>query len=277
MFKNKQTTKDNELLDARLKAVINPDRSSNTTGPFEHHPSVEELYDYVSMTLSKNDSEYVMRHVAFCQDCAKEVWRIRELEEEFAAEIEKPAKEKDKTSNEPEHKVLAFPVKKKLSLKSDAIKFLLPLAASIALLFVGVRFGLFDDMFGYKSAEKKLSEPSKIAYVPRLSDQHQLMGAEEVYPSKTLSLDDQLINACAYGENALVEKFLGEGANINAMDKAGITPLAKAAAKGQRTTVLILLRKGADKQIRDKAGKSAFDHASENGHESIANILRNSN
>ena len=277
MSKNKQTTQDNQLLDESLRAVLNPDQSSGTSGHFDHHPSVEELYDHVTMTLSTNDSEYVMRHIAFCEDCAKEVWRIRELEEEFAAEIEKRAKEKDKTSNEPEPKVLAFPVKKKLSLKSDAIKFLLPLAASIALLFVGVRFGLFDDMFGYKSAEKKLSEPSKIASVPKLSDQHQLMGAEDVDPSKKLSLDNQLINASAYGDNALVEKLLSEGANINAMDQAGMTPIAKASAKGQRTTVLILLRKGADKQIRDKAGKAALDHATENGHESIANILRNSN
>lgn len=277
MSKNKQTTQDNQLLDESLRAVLNPDQSSGTSGHFDHHPSVEELYDYVTMTLAKNDSEYVMRHIAFCEDCAREVWRIRELEEEFAAEIEKRAKEKDKTSNEPEPKVLAFPVKKKLSLKSDAIKFLLPLAASIALLFVGVRFGLFDDMFGYKSAEKKLSEPSKIASVPKLSDQHQLMGAEDVDPSKKLSLDNQLINASAYGDNALVEKLLSEGANINAMDQAGMTPIAKASAKGQRTTVLILLRKGADKQIRDKAGKAALDHATENGHESIANILRNSN
>ena len=277
MSKNKQTTQDNQLLDENLMAALKQHQSCQTTDGFDHHPSVEELYDYVTMTLSTNDSEYVMRHIAFCEDCAKEVWRIRELEEEFAAEIEKPEEEKDKTSNEPEPKVLAFPVKKKLSLKSDAIRFLLPLAASIALLFVGVRFGLFDDMFEYKSAEKKLSEPSKIASVPKLSDQHQLMGAEEVDPSRTLSLDDQLINAAGFGDNALVEKLLSEGANINSMDQVGMTPIAKASAKGQRTTVLILLRKGADKQIRDKAGKAALDHASENGHESIANILRNSN
>jgi hypothetical protein len=265
------------LLDESFRAVLNPDQSSETTGRFDHHPSVDELYDYVSMTLSKNDSEYVMRHIAFCPDCANEVWRIRELEEEFASDIEKPEKEKDKASNESEPKILAFPVKKKLSLKYDAIKFILPLAASIALLFVGVRFGLFGDMFDFKSAEKKLSEHSKIASAPKLSDQHQLMGAEEVDPSKTLSLDDQLIDAAGYGDNALVEKLLSEGANINAVDQAGMTPIAKASAKGKRTTVLILLRKGADKQIRDKAGKAAVDHALANGHESIANILRNSN
>lgn len=277
MSKNKQTTQDNQLLDESFRAVLNPDQSSETTGHFDHHPSVDELYDYVTLNLPEYDSEYVMRHISFCKDCAREVWRIRELEEEFAADIDKPEKEKDKTSNEPEPKILAFPVKKKLSLKYDTIKFLLPLAASIALLFVGMRFGLFGDMFGFKSAEKKLTEPSKIASVPKLSDQHQLMGAEEVDPSKTLSLDDQLINAAGFGDNALVEKLLSEGANINAVDPAGMTPIAKASAKGQRTTVLILLRKGADKQIRDKAGKAALDHASETGHESIANILRNSN
>ena len=188
MSNNKKTTHGAEPIDDRLKAVLKDGVSHQHTGQFDHHPSVEELYDYVTMTLPSQESEYVMRHIAFCKDCADEVWRIRGLEEEFAESFTNHENKKDETSTESQPKVLKFPVKKKLSLKSEGIKYLLPLAACVALVIIGARLGLFDEMFGPKSAEKQPSEPVKIATAPKLSDDLQLMGVVEDKPADRKSV-----------------------------------------------------------------------------------------
>lgn len=59
----------------------------------------------------------------------------------------------------------------------------------------------------------------------------------------------------------VLDLLLGAGADINARDENGMTPLILAAYCGRPTRVAGLLRAGADVHLRDTQGKSALDHA----------------
>lgn len=59
----------------------------------------------------------------------------------------------------------------------------------------------------------------------------------------------------------VLEMLLAAGADINARDALGMTPLILTASCGRPTRVAALLRAGADVHLRDAHGKSALDHA----------------
>jgi ankyrin repeat protein len=60
-----------------------------------------------------------------------------------------------------------------------------------------------------------------------------------------------------------VKALLGGGADVNAVDRFGYTPLQYAATVdfGDCATVTALLQAGADPNIKDKEGKTALAHA----------------
>jgi ankyrin repeat protein len=59
--------------------------------------------------------------------------------------------------------------------------------------------------------------------------------------------------------------LLNAGADINSQDKLGQTPLINAARTSQNPEVVtILLRAGADAKAKDNAGKTAFNYAKDN-------------
>uniref|UniRef100_A0A6P8HU69 Ankyrin repeat family A protein 2-like n=1 Tax=Actinia tenebrosa TaxID=6105 RepID=A0A6P8HU69_ACTTE len=62
----------------------------------------------------------------------------------------------------------------------------------------------------------------------------------------------------AQGEAAKIKEEIDKGANINAVDKTGLTPLAWAAAHRQKATVTLLLQNGADATICSPSGESAL-------------------
>jgi ankyrin repeat protein len=66
---------------------------------------------------------------------------------------------------------------------------------------------------------------------------------------------------------------LEAGADINARDPVGRTPLIYAVRHKQRATVEFLLRRGADPSARDQSGATALDLANQMGFTDIARML----
>ena len=67
--------------------------------------------------------------------------------------------------------------------------------------------------------------------------------------------------AADYGQKDVLEYLIGIGANVNAVDKHGITPLLNAIFEGHTTSVALLLEKGADKSVKAPSGESAYASA----------------
>ncbi len=71
-----------------------------------------------------------------------------------------------------------------------------------------------------------------------------------------------------------VRTLIDAGADANARNEDGITPLMNAAWFGCRDSVKELLRHGADSSVHDAKGRTARDLANERGHKDIEEILK---
>ncbi|MDX2269158.1 MAG: protein kinase [Bryobacter sp.] len=73
--------------------------------------------------------------------------------------------------------------------------------------------------------------------------------------------------------DVFVPKLLDRGADINAQDSTGDTPLMLAAKRGDPSLVAYLLSRGADPNLRDMEGRSCLDHATRLGHTAVVALL----
>lgn len=87
-----------------------------------------------------------------------------------------------------------------------------------------------------------------------------------------------LHSAVAVGDQSLAPRMaialLRAGADVNAKQNSGFTPLQEAAINGNAELIGILLEHGADESARNDAGKTAADLAEEKGHHEAARRLR---
>lgn len=86
---------------------------------------------------------------------------------------------------------------------------------------------------------------------------------------------NQPLHACiALSEDVETARVLiGQGADVNAVQAGGYTPLHQAAAAGHKEFVLLLLEAGADPHKLCDQGKTPADYARERGHTEIAALL----
>lgn len=77
---------------------------------------------------------------------------------------------------------------------------------------------------------------------------------------------DKLFNAASEGDAGMVKALLEKGADVNARNGEGDTPLILAARNGHAETVSALLESEADPDMTDAAGDTAIIIASTRGH-----------
>lgn len=100
-----------------------------------------------------------------------------------------------------------------------------------------------------------------------------LKGAEVNLPSTNGFFICPLHSAIAGNFTNIAKMLIQSNAQINCVQKAGITPLHVAAENGNIEIIILLLEKGADLNIRMEGGKLPCTLAKEKGFIEIAEIL----
>ncbi len=99
-------------------------------------------------------------------------------------------------------------------------------------------------------------------------------GAHEHQVSRNPQRNQPLHAAIALGGSTeTIRLLLDAGADVNATQAGGFTPLHQAAAAGKQEIVQLLLDRGAQKDSRCDQGKLPCDYARERGHVAIAELL----
>lgn len=90
-----------------------------------------------------------------------------------------------------------------------------------------------------------------------VSVENELLSMEELDGCSLLHL------ACEFADIGMLELLLQYGANVNASDSRGQTPLHRSILKGKASTARLLLTRGADPQTINGEGKTALEIAKE--------------
>ena len=92
--------------------------------------------------------------------------------------------------------------------------------------------------------------------------------------AKQTRLDRALVQALKLGDVEGAIRLLAEGADVNAKDGFGMTPLHWAARWGYKAVAELLLDKGADVNAVTNSGKTALQLAEKEGHTDIVALLK---
>lgn len=92
-------------------------------------------------------------------------------------------------------------------------------------------------------------------------------------PPRGLEPGEALIEAARKGDLKQIEHFLAIGADVNAQNKWGLTPLMAAAHGGHIVAGKLLLEKGADVNVTQHGGWTALMVAAVKGHVDIVNLV----
>jgi ankyrin repeat protein len=75
------------------------------------------------------------------------------------------------------------------------------------------------------------------------------------------------------GERELAELLIAKGANIDAADRKGKTPLSHAAYSGYKELAELLISKGANVNAIDNKGRTPLDWANYSRHKDLVELL----
>ncbi len=89
-----------------------------------------------------------------------------------------------------------------------------------------------------------------------------------------LKIEDALIDAAVEGNIEAVKQNLFAGADVNAKDEFGATPLHNAVWEGYKEIAELLIAKGADVNVLDEDGYTPLDWAESQEHKELAELLR---
>jgi ankyrin repeat protein len=113
-------------------------------------------------------------------------------------------------------------------------------------------------------------EPDRVAPLPSAIDT-QGPSPAPVTPEAPPIRD--IFDAARLGDSAALERFLANGADVNAKDEHGFTVLMYAASNGHLDIVKAALAKGSDARAEDENGRPALIDAAKAGHLGIVNAL----
>jgi len=86
---------------------------------------------------------------------------------------------------------------------------------------------------------------------------------------------DALFRATVEGNTDMVKSLVSSpGADVNAIDERGNTPLLEAARYGHDDICRVLIAAGADLKAKDKDGKTALMLAVQGGHDEVVRVLK---
>ena len=86
---------------------------------------------------------------------------------------------------------------------------------------------------------------------------------------------DALFRATVEGNTDMVKSLLtSPGADVNATDERGSTPLLQAARYGHEDICRVLIAAGANLKAKDKDGKTALMLAVQNNHDDVVQVLK---
>ena len=71
----------------------------------------------------------------------------------------------------------------------------------------------------------------------------------------------------------MADWLIRKGADVNAANDNGNTPLMYAAERGYREIIEVLILNGANTALKNNAGKTAYDLARENGFTELSQML----
>jgi ankyrin repeat protein len=88
-----------------------------------------------------------------------------------------------------------------------------------------------------------------------------------------MSLNEELLDASKKGDVEKVKKLLKEGADVNAKDRFGFTPLHYTALNGHFEVVKLLIERGADVNAKTNGGWTPLRFAAIYGHFEVVKLL----
>ncbi|HEU4434648.1 MAG TPA: ankyrin repeat domain-containing protein, partial [Pyrinomonadaceae bacterium] len=86
---------------------------------------------------------------------------------------------------------------------------------------------------------------------------------------------NELFRATREGNTDMVKALLSSpGADVNATDERGSTPLLEAARYGHEDVCLVLIAAGANLKAKDRDGKTALMLAVQGDHDDVVRVLK---
>jgi len=82
-----------------------------------------------------------------------------------------------------------------------------------------------------------------------------------------------LIHAANRGHNEVAALLIAKGADVNAKNEGGVTTLSFAVSEGHKEIAELLIAKGADVNTKDDSGWTPLYYAARRGHKEIAELL----